>query len=309
MDSTGITKATLLKDPKSSYLGMVDAPDKLGWRPLEAGQGEMVVEKTAVFAYDEKWEALSQETGGERETRELHKIEAAKLSFVAKISAKNCFLTPCGNWKGEAAYLPTLADVKLACELVAPHDTPFADDFPMVIRNLESLTSMAANENHTPKGILDWNSQSKRTIKVRHRLFEEKGDGDVDDSDLKQWPVKSPEAKEALRKMEKTHIVQKLAAYDIYKRRIPPSEYMRALRGAVVRVVISLHHWKIDKRAEDVYTADIVSLSVIRAATPSVIQGSPSKKGSPAKKRRVPSVDPWLDDDAEVTSPKKARSG
>ncbi|KAK6996625.1 hypothetical protein R3P38DRAFT_3221693 [Favolaschia claudopus] len=282
MDFTRL-RTRLLEDDSSFYLGTIEAGDELEWYPTVMGKrGHMVVNKAAVTAYNESWEALSREATTGQDVKDLKQVEAATLTFVAAVSDRNCFLTPCGNWKGPTNLLPSLADVKLGCELVAPHNTAFAGDFPRVIRNLESLARLVTNKKHDSKGILDWRSKPRECIQVRHCVFQTKDEDAYEDSDLKKWPVKNHEAGIALQSMRNTHVVNELPAYDIHRHLIPPSEHMKALGGAIVRVAISLRHWSIDKQAKDVYTADIVSLSVIGSA-------------SGPKKRRAPAFDPWLD--------------
>ncbi|KAJ7018594.1 hypothetical protein C8F04DRAFT_1404858 [Mycena alexandri] len=272
------------------FLANANIPSTLTWKKI--GSDNVLVSTEAAAKYDN---AVQPTTDNEETPTEVPELDPALLSMVAKVATSDFWLTPCGHWKGPTSFTPTFADLKLNCRLVAHEDSVFKGDFKKVLDNVSALMAKAATSGHSRQGIFDPKEQPKTSLKVRHVVFAEKAPGDDDGGyDLRDWPVKSPAAREALVAMEDTHRVYALPAYDINGNLIPPSQY-GTLMGAVVRATISLSHWNIAREARDSYVADIVSLRVLVPAAPIASTSSPRKRkavettdpgASPMKKAR-----------------------
>jgi hypothetical protein len=65
---------------------------------------------------------------------------------------------------------------------------------------------------------------------------------------IENWPVWHPEARKELARLKDTHVVEPIPAYDFAGNLIPPTEYERMLKGAIVRLHFRLVHWHINGR-------------------------------------------------------------
>lgn len=98
----------------------------------------------------------------------------------------------------------------------------------------------------------------------------------------KEWPLRHPEAKPELQKLEQTHVPIPIPAYDLESagRRdlILPKDYEAKLKGAVVQLEFHINHWKINDKHS--FTADIAK---IRVLVPPVVPRAPD---TPTPKRK-----------------------
>ncbi|KAJ7246451.1 hypothetical protein C8J57DRAFT_1523579 [Mycena rebaudengoi] len=200
----------------------------------------------------------------------------ASLTFVAKISPDNFWLMSDGAWKGPTEYTPTLADVKLNCRLVAPELPPFAADFGNVLENMKWLMANSQTEGNKKKGVFDAGEKPIATIRVRHVLFEKRGD-DSDDSEddfkIKDWPATSDVAQKALRQMTSTHRVL------LYRHTTPTGTLFPG------RISIAPKKDTTDT-GSDIYAADIEGFRVL---VPAPKFPNPS---TPSRKRKIMATDP-----------------
>ncbi|KAF7362487.1 hypothetical protein MVEN_00596400 [Mycena venus] len=271
----------IIKNPY--YLGAPQALDKVTWARFE--REEVLVSAEVAAAHQSAADDAG--TNFDHGGADLPDLGPASLLLVAKVSPDDCWLTPCGSWKGPTAITPTFADLKLNCRLVAPEDPTFANDFRVVLRNLETLISRVETKGYERVGVFDPKERPKTSIKLRHVVFEEKDltDGNEEGNafQLRDWPAKSLAAQNALESMDSTHRVNPIRTYDIGGNLIPPSQYMSTLQGAVVRVEITISHWGISKGSRDAYAADIDTLRVIVPAPLNFASGSaksPHKKNT-----------------------------
>ncbi|KAK7055632.1 hypothetical protein R3P38DRAFT_2760807 [Favolaschia claudopus] len=293
----------LLKDPY--YLGREEVISKVGWNKV--GRDEMVVsaEEAAKRVPDNENQSTADpdvEDGEVSEVGEPATLNPVRLTAVAMVSADDCWLTPCGNWKGRTKFTPNLADLKLNCRLVAPSASPFAVDFKVVMKTIKKLMAQVETAGYEKSGIFNAKENPKATLKIRHVVFEQKEEDEDDEPDafaLRDWPVISPEAKEALEEMDNSHRVVPMRAYDVNGDLIAPANYMAKLQGAVVRATLTLSHWNIVKEKRNTYAADIDSLRVL--VPPSV-----SSSGSSPRKRRAGPI-AQKDPGASPSPKKKAR--
>ncbi|KAJ7470988.1 hypothetical protein FB451DRAFT_1252655 [Mycena latifolia] len=285
----------------TNYIGVTETLDDLVWKRI--GREDMLLTKEVASAYDAVLEpTASTDTAviPSSSSSETPEFKLAELTLIAKISPNNFWLIPCGYWKEPTKYAPTFADLKLNCQLVAPNDPLFSDDFNTALKNIESLMALVETKGNTKRGILDTEDNARNSIKVRHIVFEIK-EGD-DDSDvtaikLRDWPVKSDAARDARDKMDTTHRVHRIPAYDVFGELLPPIRYASALPGAVVRATISMKHWNIATDRRDAYAADIVKLRVL---TPPPI----AEPATPLRKRKLS-----VTDSGPTPSPSKRARG
>ncbi|KAJ6621871.1 hypothetical protein B0H10DRAFT_2432140 [Mycena sp. CBHHK59/15] len=274
----------LQEDPY--YLGNQGATNNVAWRKV--GKEDMLVSAEAAAAHDAVERAAATDANEDdtdaNTDADRGNLEPVGLTLVGTIAARDCWLMPCGFWKGSTVFTPTFADLKLNCRIVAPTDPPFASDFQVALKNIETLATKAETKGHDKVGVFDAKDKSKSSIKLRHVVFEEKEAGDVDDPhafQLRDWPVKSAAAQESLDGMDDTHRVIPITAYDLDGDLIPPSAYVSALMGAVVRATFTMSHWNIARDKRDTYAADIESLRVV-IPPPKIASGS---SGSPRKRK------------------------
>ncbi|TEB25901.1 hypothetical protein FA13DRAFT_1737812 [Coprinellus micaceus] len=155
-------------------------------------------------------------------------------------------------------------------------------DFETAYNNMKQLQWDLFPEDQANKvaqsvGIIDWRAESRgkeHGFKIGHRVFHPKEAGKgvaierVEDSyggerrddstfslNVEEWPMSHPAAREILAKLQATHDVFPLQAYDIRGDLIHPQHYGAKLRGSVVRLDFHLKHWFLQER--NCFTADI----------------------------------------------------
>ncbi|KAJ7745690.1 hypothetical protein B0H16DRAFT_1557864 [Mycena metata] len=261
------------------YLGGAKVLDRVVWKKI--GFENTVVLPEDAAAYD----AALKDTAGpvkREQSAELPELSSVVFSIVAMIATEDFWLTPCCFWKGPTTYTPAFSDLKLSCRLVAPADPVFAGDFETVLKNIETLMARAATVGNTKRGIFGPKESTQASIKLRHVVFEDKLPGKSEDAkgyQLLDWPVRSIEAQQALQKMDATHRVNVVPAYDVEGNLISPTQYVSALKGAVVRADLTLLHWHIGRDRRDAYVAEIAAIRVL--VTPKVARTpSPRKRNS-----------------------------
>ena len=99
-------------------------------------------------------------------------LEPALLSMIVLIDSDNCWLTPCGNWKGPTKITKKFEDVKLSFLGKAPIQEFLADDFDCVAKNSKRLMDMVTKENGKTTGFLIATKSGERAIRFRHAVFE-----------------------------------------------------------------------------------------------------------------------------------------
>ena len=95
----------------------------------------------------------------------------AILHAIVTISANDCFLTPCGSWRGPTATAKSFTDAKLSFRGEDPNQDTIRKDFEMVIQNAKRLMDDVATENVQRKGFLNFIG-TKGGLRFRHVLFE-----------------------------------------------------------------------------------------------------------------------------------------
>ena len=66
-------------------------------------------------------------------------LEQAVFSIVVQISYDNCWLTPCGHWKGPNQVTKKFEDLKLSFQGERPSHEVFAEDFTTSVSNIRKL--------------------------------------------------------------------------------------------------------------------------------------------------------------------------
>ena len=80
------------------------------------------------------------------------------------------------------------------------------------------------------------------------------------------WHVQSDEVQEVLAKMQHTHSVNYLKAYNIHGKLFWPCHYHKYLQEVLVQVHFTLKHWSIAGKKKtpcDTYAADIFSMHIL----------------------------------------------
>ena len=79
---------------------------------------------------------------------------------------------------------------------------------------------------------------------------------------IHHWPTTTPEAEEALHKIQNTHQVRPLPAYSTNGKKILPNKYRERLQSAIVEVQFTISHIIVNKK--DIFGADIVNIDVLQ---------------------------------------------
>ncbi|KAJ7331383.1 hypothetical protein DFH08DRAFT_1021489 [Mycena albidolilacea] len=282
----------------SHYLGAADIRNEVIWK--KSGQENTLVAKDSVAAEDEHATESDSNEKKEDDNSEGSTVDSepesdpttfltpAPLVFIAQISPESCFLMPDGNWKGPTEYAQSFTDVKLNCLAVVPSQTPvYVNDFTNVVGNIQWFMAQSETAGYSKQGIFNASETQKRSIKLRHVLFQ-KVNAEEDIESIENWPVNNENARKAATELKKNHRIIPLPAYDIHGNLIHPTQYRDTLKGAVVRVTVLLKHWSITAKdnvnGRDTYTADIENLRVLVAA--------PKFGGSPKAARKIAQTDP-----------------
>lgn len=103
------------------------------------------------------------------------KSTPAVLSVVVMGSYDDCWLTPCGNWKGPTQVTKKFEDLKLSFlgERPSKVDT-FCEDYTSVLTNVKWLMNGVVGDHKTKKkGFLTTSRMGNtETLKFRHVVFE-----------------------------------------------------------------------------------------------------------------------------------------
>ncbi|KAF8145650.1 hypothetical protein K438DRAFT_781155 [Mycena galopus ATCC 62051] len=289
------------------YLGVPEIRNEVTWKKID--RDYKLVTKESALAETARIEAAAKTTKEKPTDDEKSDNETelqidttsllvpASVTFVALLSPDGFWFAPDGNWKKPTNIAATFADVKLNCLAIVPSDIEiFGADFPTVLQNTEWLLKQVETQGNSKQGVLNWNESPKRSMKLRHVLFQKiEGEADINDiEEMENWPVgANPQAREAIEQMKYTHRVRRVPAYDINGKLIHPLQYRETLMGAIVRTTVTLKHWNIAQRSQDSYTADIENIRVLMKPPKLPTSGTSSHKvtktdpGSPSKKRRT----------------------
>ena len=152
---------------KGLYLGTPHVSEKLVWD--RDGNADRLVTAEAAAAASDALKTHASDPSAERPTVP----EPAVLSAVVFIPKEDYWLTACGMWKGPTEATRTFADVKPTCTGQAPEHAVFADDFDVVLKNLDALMQKEKTDGFKAmKGLLINSMNGNRKIKFRHILFE-----------------------------------------------------------------------------------------------------------------------------------------
>lgn len=156
------------------YLGdrSTDICQNVEWKRF--GRCDQLITKTST---DDNKEVLK--TSTEEEHTQLSSSQPstsphptqAILHTIIMISADDCFLTPCGHWKGPTPTTKSFTDVKLAFRGEDPNQDTIREDFKTVIQNAKRLIDNVTTGNVQKKGFLNFIG-SKEGLRFQHVLFE-----------------------------------------------------------------------------------------------------------------------------------------
>ena len=104
-------------------------------------------------------------------------LDPVVFSVVLDISHDDCWLTPCGYWKGPNQVTKKFEDLKLSFQGEQPDNEVFALDFPNILSNLHLLFNQQVQNIGDKKATLRAflsTSKGKTTdvLKFRHAVFE-----------------------------------------------------------------------------------------------------------------------------------------
>ncbi|OCH83984.1 hypothetical protein OBBRIDRAFT_840050 [Obba rivulosa] len=190
---------------------------------------------------------------------------SAELSVIVRVHTDHCFLQPDAFWNPSRTHAGRFEDIKLR----------FAGTAPLRPALLPHHNGM-------------------RRIHFRHVVFEPLTEENAyTEEELKlpaqyrteAWPVDSTAARTALNSIKDTHRTRALQAYDMHGALIPPSEYMKMLRGAVclVRFNVASYLFGQVPKHRHTFVADVTYMRVLVPPTAPSVPVSPRKRGVHAR--------------------------
>ena len=105
-------------------------------------------------------------------------MELAVFSAVVQVGYDDCWLTPCGHWKGPNQITKNFEDLKLSFYGEKPEHEVFSQDFGTVIANLrqiinQQIADCGSDPNAIQRGFLsNTRTNGIDRLKFRHVLFE-----------------------------------------------------------------------------------------------------------------------------------------
>jgi hypothetical protein len=86
---------------------------------------------------------------------------------------------------------------------------------------------------------------------------------------IRDWPVSTPEATDALLALQKSHVAKRMNAYDVEGNFIEPNDYEERLRGAAVIMRFTMEKYVMrvgpagNKQTRDCFVANVASIRVV----------------------------------------------
>lgn len=119
----------------------------------------------------------------------------------------------------------------------------------------------------------------------------QQGNNTLEDIGIGQWPTHTLTAREALDELSQTHHICPIEAFGFHGESIPPGQYTRHLKGALVQIYFTLGHAMVNKL--NTYSAEIVTIRVL--APPPNFGDSNSSMYTPMERRKGPFHIQYLD--------------
>ena len=98
-------------------------------------------------------------------------LEPALLSVIVKINPENCWVTPCGYWKGPTKGTKKFEDLKLSIQGECPSYDFLTQDFESVVNNLKLFMENVAIPGSKTTGFLIGSKESGYAFRFRHVVF------------------------------------------------------------------------------------------------------------------------------------------
>ncbi|KIM37617.1 hypothetical protein M413DRAFT_448409 [Hebeloma cylindrosporum] len=276
------TRERLMQSDASFYLGdpAKAFTGKVVWKRI--GRGNRLVTTESAAAVDAAQQAEAAADTNSADSADIASptdtdpiLEAAVLSAIVVIDFDDCWLTPCGHWKGPNKVTKKFEDLKMSFQGKAPTKDFLAQDFSSAVNNAKILMYEVALGGAKSNGFLTVSRIAADALRFRHVVFEEltkstdNGSDTASDDDswtMSNWPVIHSEAE-----------------------LISPNRCNAALAGATVRVTFTLNHWFIDNASKDqspatnCFVADVQSIRVLI---------NPTSQAMSPKKRKTARRDP-----------------
>jgi hypothetical protein len=166
---------SLMQSKTSFYLGDPDKSfnGKVVWKRI--GRGYQLVTKDSATAVDKAHEArAAAEATGENTTNLTVEplLDPAILSAIIFIDYDDCWLTPCGHWKGPNKITKKFEDLKMSFLGKSPSKDFLSQDFSTAFKNAKMLMDEVALDNSTTVGFLTVSKSGGDAIRFRHTVFE-----------------------------------------------------------------------------------------------------------------------------------------
>lgn len=184
------------------------------------------------------------------------------LDFRLRVSPSGIYTS---DWCGD------FSTAKFQFLLGTPVDTPFDNDFAIVLEHLEKLQSdVASTLDRRNLIILGAPSQGKKSLRLTRNVFEksehpiqQNGTEHVDDV-TEYWPVEA-DLQADLDKIKFDFKASPLPVYvENQNRVVQPEDVQETLRGALVEVQFELRHFHIQRENRDSFNATVQQVLVLQ---------------------------------------------
>ena len=148
------------------YLGYPGKPFKTQtiWKCV--GRRNQVITKESAIAVEKALEAQTDEIDSDS------LLEPAVFSAIVFVDFNDCWLTPCGYWKGPTKVTKKFKDLKLSFQGKAPPKDFLSEDFSAILENAKALMDKGAVGASKSSGFLVDSKSGGNALCFQHVVFE-----------------------------------------------------------------------------------------------------------------------------------------
>lgn len=165
------TSSFYLADPAKAFKNQVV------WKRV--GRGNRLVTKESATAVDKAQEACAAAEASSGNATDVTSeidantlLEPAVLSAIVFIDIDDCWLTPCGYWKGPTKVTKKFEDLKLSFQGKGPSKDFLSQDFSAAVQNAKMLMEEVALGGAKSTGFLVASKTGGNALRFRHIVFE-----------------------------------------------------------------------------------------------------------------------------------------
>lgn len=100
------------------------------------------------------------------------RLEPALLSIIVVVDSNDCWVTPCGYWKGPTKVTKKFEDLKLTFVGKSPTPEMLAQDFKMAVDNSKTIMDEVVANDAKSTGFFMTSKDRSDGFRFRHAVFE-----------------------------------------------------------------------------------------------------------------------------------------